>query len=103
MPLNPEETALAARLHAVLEPFLGAAAVKRIRFRLRDMGDNQADEVAQLRLLQRACREDPALSQAFVDAGLGRIGDRVLVPADAETGRLVQAFNRMVETWWEQD
>lgn len=102
MPLpDQDERKLARMLHDVLEGFDHSHAVRRIRFRLRDMGENQLDEVAQLRLIQRACREEPALSAAFVTAGFPAIEDLPLSPPTPETGKLVQAFNRMVETWWE--
>jgi hypothetical protein len=41
-------------------------AVKRLRFRIRELGENAHDEVKQLDQLRKACREDPALSAAIV-------------------------------------
>lgn len=99
---NPEELALANQLYQVLAPFEDQPAVKRIRFRLRDLGRNNQDEVAQFRLLQRACREDAALARAFVDAGLPAIQDLVVFPPNPQVGPYIQAFNRLVESRWEE-
>ncbi len=96
-----DEAALADLLFGVLDAHADSMAVKRTRFRLRDMGADNHDELAQFRLLQRACREDAALSGAFEAAGLPALADLRLLPATPVVGRLVQAFNRMVEARWE--
>ena len=96
-----DEAALAELLFGVLDAHADSRALKRARFRLRDMGEDNHDELAQFRLLQRACREDAALAGALVDAGLPEIADLPLLPPTPTVGRLVQAFNRMVEAHWE--
>ncbi len=95
------ETALASTLLEVLEPFVDQPVIKRMRMRLRDMGSNKKDEVAQFRQLQKACRQDAALTAAFEAAGLPRPQDLQVVPATPDAGRMIQAFNRVVETQWE--
>lgn len=97
----PDEAAVAAMLLEVLAPFESQPVVRRLRVRLRDLGDNARDEGAQFRALQRAVRESPELAKAFSDRGFG---DVTLVDPRRPGpvgGALIQAFNRLVETRWE--
>ncbi len=73
----------------------------RLRMRLRDLGKNRGDEGQQFRLLQRACRESPGLALGLEEAGLGKVAEMTPHPPSAERGRLVQAFNVVVEERWE--
>jgi hypothetical protein len=91
-----EERALAERLHAALGPLEAQPPVKRLRMRLRELGDNVGDEVRQFRLLQRTCREAPEVAAALAGAGFPGVAE-----ADPmQSGALVQGFNRMVEARW---
>lgn len=98
---TPDESAIAALLSEVLAPFEAQPVIRKLRVRLRDLGDNSRDEVAQFRQLQRAVKESPELAKAFVDKGFGDI--TVVDPRrpGAVGGALVQAFNRLVESRWE--
>jgi hypothetical protein len=96
------ENELSAALAAILERFTATVIFKRLRVRIRELGDNQRDEIAQFKQLQRACREAPDLSKAFVDAGFGDLTKADARAPDAKTGAVVQAFNRFVESRWEE-
>ena len=93
---------MAETLARVLEGFEGTPTLRRLRLRVREIGANDHDELAQFHLLQRACREDPALAAAFEQAGLGAVAELHLGGAGRRMGDLVQAFNRMVEARWEE-
>ncbi len=96
------ETALSATIAAILERFATTVTFKRLRVRVRELGDNQRDEVAQFKQLQRSCREAPDLLEAFVDAGLGDLTKVDARSPDAKVGAVIQAFNRFVEARWEE-
>ncbi len=96
------ETELSAAIAAILEHFAATVTFKRLRVRVRELGDNQRDEVAQFRLLQRSCREDAELLKAFADAGLGDLTKADARRPDAKAGAVIQAFNRFVESRWEE-
>ena len=93
----------ATQLHAVLGPFLDQPVGRRLKVRLRELGDDCRDEWEQFRLLQRACREDAALDDAVPAAGFSRPTKLSRIKPSPELGRLVQAFNLFVETHLEAD
>ena len=66
-----------------------------------DMGQRHKDEIRQFRQLQKACREDQELARELAEAGLGPVATMNTLRPDEKTGRLVQAFNRMIEDHWE--
>lgn len=94
------EAALAAAIETTLHAFEGTPDFKRLRLRVRELGDDQHDEVAQFKLLQRVCRENPAVRAAFEALGLGDLTKANARAPDAKTGAVVQAFNRFIETRW---
>ena len=73
----------------------------RLRLRLRELGKNKGDEGQQFRLLQKACRESADLARDLEEAGLGQVALMQPHPPSVERGRLVQAFNVVVEQRWE--
>ena len=97
---NLSNQELIDRMESVLRSRADTPGVKRLWLRLRDMGENVKDEVRQFYHLQRACRDDEALAQAMRDEGLGDIAAYDRTAADAHMGRLVQAFNQVVENNW---
>lgn len=98
----PQEASLAAAIAAILHRFDGSVGFKRLRVRVRELGDNQRDEVAQFKLLQRACRENPEVLTAFAEAGFGDLTKANPRAPDAKTGAVIQSFNRFIETVWEE-
>ena len=122
-----EQLELATQLHEIIEATLTPEHYERLRTRLRDLakaeisrvrmartaspsrgdhrsGHNVLDEVAQFRELQRICREVPVLEETLARAGFGRIVDPTNPMAmTPEMGRVVQAFNRMIEEFWEEE
>lgn len=97
-----QESDLSAAIAAILERFATSVIFKRLRLRVRELGDNQRDEVAQFKQLQRACREAPDLQKAFIDAGIGDLTRADPRAPDVKTGAVIQAFNRFVEARWEE-
>jgi hypothetical protein len=97
----PDESSLAALLSEVITPFEAQPVIRKLRVRLRELGDNARDEVAQFRQLQRAVRESPELAKAFSDKGFGDL--TAVDPRNPGPlgGAVVQAFNRLVEERWE--
>lgn len=95
------EQELAEIFHAVLSR--PTQTVRRLRLRLREEGQRNCDELVQFRLLQRACREDSSLALSLEQAGLGPVATYALDPPSAEVGQLIQAFNCMVEDYWDED
>jgi hypothetical protein len=97
----PDESSIAALLSEVITPFEAQPVIRKLRVRLRDLGDNARDEVAQFRQLQRAVRESPELAKAFSDKGFGDL--TAVDPRNPGPlgGAVVQAFNRLVEDRWE--
>jgi hypothetical protein len=87
----------------ILQRFEDTSPVKRLRVRVRDLGDDAGDEVAQFKMLQRACRELPELSMAFVSAGYGDLTRADPRSNDAKMGVVIQAFNRFIEESWETE
>jgi hypothetical protein len=75
-------------------------AVKRLRLRIRELGENAHDEVKQLDQLRKACREDPALAAALLAAGLPDLAAASGPRISPELGAVVQAFNTVVEEVW---
>lgn len=98
---TPDESSIAALLSEVITPFESQPVIRKLRVRLRELGDNARDEVAQFRQLQRAVRESPALAKAFSDKGFGDL--TAVDPRNPGPlgGAVVQAFNRLVEGRWE--
>lgn len=99
MPTEREDRT-AAILFRVLRGLADDPAVQRLKVRISELGANVADEVEQFRQLQKACRESEYLAAALRDVGLGDVAAMDPRRVDPETGRLVQAFNRMVEDRW---
>ncbi|GMV42408.1 MAG: hypothetical protein AMXMBFR64_41240 [Myxococcales bacterium] len=91
-----EQMAL-GRLREVLVAFDGTPVMRRLAMRIRELGDNQLDEVKQLRQLQKACREDASLAAALRDAGFGDVAGLDTVRVAPSTGVLVQALNHLIE------
>jgi len=94
--MTENETARA--IDRILSDHADDPAVKRLRVRIHELGDNQTDEWEQFRQLQKACRESEALSQAF-ESTLGKLQD--LRVGQPEAGELVQGFNWLIESEWE--
>lgn len=101
MPPTNEAT-LADQVAALLARFEPTPIFKRLRLRVRELGDDQRDELLQFKQLQRACRESPELLDAFKAAGFGDLTKADPRAPDAPTGAVVQAFNRFVEARWEE-
>ena len=101
MTASPEAD-LAAAIETTLHRFEGTPEFKRLRLRVRELGDDQRDEVMQFKQLQRACRESPAVLAAFEAIGLGDLTKANARAPDAKTGAVIQAFNRFVEAPWEE-
>lgn len=59
------------------------------------------DEIAQLRQLQKACKECEPLAVAIARVGGIRLDQVKFPPFTPEIGHMVQVFNRMVEDHWE--
>lgn len=95
-PPGPEGGA-ADRLRQALSRFAGTPVLRRLAVRVRELGENQLDEAMQLRPLQRACAEEPALAAALREAGFGEVATMDTRHVTAETGALVQAWNRVIE------
>ena len=97
----PDESSIAALLSEVITPFEAQPVIRKLRVRLRELGDNARDEVAQFRQLQRAVRESPELAKAFSDKGFGDL--TAVDPRNPGPlgGAVVQSFNRLVEDRWE--
>lgn len=97
----PDESSIAALLSEVITPFEAQPVIRKLRLRLRELGDNARDAVAQFRQLQRAARESPELAKAFSDKGFGDL--TAVDPRNPGPlgGAVVQAFNRLVEDRWE--
>lgn len=93
--------ALADLLFLVLDKHEGSRTPARLRMRLRELGKKRRDEDQQFLLLQRACREDPQLAAELEQVGLGKIAELSAMHRSATRGRLVQAFNHMIEEHWE--
>lgn len=98
---RPDEAAVASMLAEILAPFEVQPVVKRLRVRLRELGDNARDETAQFRALQRAVKESPELAKSFRDKGFGDITQVDPRSPGPVGGALIQAFNRLVESRWE--
>lgn len=93
--LSEEE--LANVMRNALAPLADAPAMRRMKIRLGDMGDNVLDEVQQFRQLQKFARMEPDLNNALIAAGLPDVTTLSVLPPTPEVGQLVQAFNRLVE------
>ncbi len=92
----------ADQLLAVIEQFADEHVYRRLRIRVKEHGANQIDEVLQFRELQKACRENAELADAIEAAGFGRIVELDTRRVSADTGAMVQVFNRLVEDHWER-
>ena len=91
---------LVEQLDEILQRYEGPI-LTRLRLRLRELGKNKGDEGQQFRLLQKACRESAELARELEQAGLGQVARMMPHPPTVERGRLVQAFNKIVEERWE--
>ena len=94
------EIELAAVLDEVIEQFTEPGTLRRLKRRVRELGAEVRDEVQQFRLLQRACDESRDLGRALATSGLGIVASMDTRRVSPETGRLIQAFNRLVEEKW---
>lgn len=94
------ESELAAKVGEILTRHESSLIFKRLRVRIRELGNAGNDEVAQFKQLQRACRESPELLADFVDNGFGNLTTANPRAPDAATGAVVQAFNRFIEASW---
>ena len=94
-------TDLADRFHDALQAHQGEPAYRKLRIRLREMGKNVSNEQKQFRTLQRACAEDPAIGRSLADVGFEDVASLTMLPPDERTADLIQAFNEMVERYWE--
>jgi len=99
MPPTPD---LPDRLHQALTALGDLPALRRLRIRLDEAGENSLNEVRQFRLLQKACREDGAVQEALDVVGWSAVAGRPTVGGTAETGAMIQAFNTMIERHWEE-
>lgn len=99
---SPDESSIAALLAEAIAPFEAEPVIRKLRVRLRELGPNARDEVAQFRHLQRAARESVELAKSLHDKGFGDV--TAVDPRNPGPlgGALVQAFNRLVETRWER-
>lgn len=99
----PTELETADQLEAAFAAASGWTPLQR-RALTRHLMELRADaevEVNQLRCLQRAVRESPALDAALDAAGFVGVAARDTRRVDAATGSLIQAFNRLIERGWE--
>ncbi len=96
------EHADAEALQAIITRYEGQPVMRRLHIRIGDLGQNQRDEVRQFRFLQRACRESADLAGELADADFGQVATMNPLVIAPETGRIVQAFNRMIEDYWEE-
>lgn len=92
---------LVVLFHDALRAHEGEPAYRRLRLRLREMGKNVSNEQKQFRALQRACNESSEIASSLADAGFEDIASLTVVPPDGRTADLIQAFNAMVERYWE--
>ena len=92
-----DEEVLATRLAEVLSRYKAEPAYRRLVVRVKELGENQRDETLQARELQRACRDLPALGRELAAIGFGDVAAMDFRHVTAESGRLVQAFNRLIE------
>jgi hypothetical protein len=88
-------------LHGILESHKDEPVYKRIRMRLREMGKNVSNEQAQFRVLQRACRESAELDAQLTEAGFAGVAMMNTIVPEPQTAALIQAFNGMVERYYE--
>ncbi len=95
------EDQLAQIFHSVLSQRAKTPTVRRLQIRLREA--NAKDELNQYKLLHQACQNDPELDRAFEIAGVGLISAVDPLSLQPRRGDFVQAFNRMIETWWTED
>ncbi len=95
------ELEVAKQLYEIFSVFETEPAVKRLRIRLRDLGRNARDEIAQFRVLQKACRESLELAASLGGLGFVDITEADPRKPDEKTGELIQGFNRMIEDFWE--
>ena len=88
-------------LHDILESHADEPVYKILRMRLREMGKNVTNEQAQFRILQKACRESPELDAQLTLAGFPGIPMMNTIVPEPQTAALIQAFNGMVERYYE--
>ncbi len=97
------EPPLSDRLHEAIEALRDEPFYRPLRIRLREMKDNVLDEVRQFRQLQKAVRRSPALDAALAELGFEGVAAMSARALTADAGRLVQAFNRLIEEHWEDE
>jgi len=89
------------QLHDILESRSDEPVYKLLRMRLREMGKNVTNEQAQFRILQRACRESAELDAQLTEIGFSGIATMNTIVPEPQTAALIQAFNGMVERYYE--
>lgn len=97
------ELETANRLEAAFAAASGWTPLQR-RALTRHLMELRADaevEVNQLRCLQRAVRESPALDAALTAAGFPGVATCDTRRVAPGTGALIQAFNFLIERGWE--
>ena len=97
---TPDESELAARVGEILDRHAASPALKRLRVRIRELGNDARDEVAQFKQLQKSLRESPELLEDFVQSGFADLTKANPRAPDAATGAVIQAFNRFIEAHW---
>ncbi len=73
---------------------------RRLAHRLAGIEADADLEVNQFRAVQQAIRESPALAAALEAGGFHDLAGRETRRVDPETGALIQAFNRLIESRW---
>lgn len=96
-----DEAGLADLLHKLIEGLVEEPFYQPLRLRLKEMGSNHADEVEQFRQLQKAARRSPELVRLAIEAGLPDLTKLNPRAVTSGAGRIVQAFNKMIEDHWE--
>ncbi len=93
---------LAQKLHLLIQEFTEPRILKRLKLRVKEAIDKDEDEITQFRCLQKACEESRDLGRALATSGFGIVATLDTRSVSSETGRLIQAFNYMVENLWEE-
>jgi hypothetical protein len=91
------EQEAAALLFQVFTERVDPGVGKRLKRKVLEGG---GDELTQFRALHHFCCEYGILDRAIAQAGLGRVSQMDPLVPSPERGRLVQAFNLMVESYW---
>ena len=90
----------AAALAEILSGFDDIPALRHLHIRIRDLGDDDRDEVEEFRQLQQACRELRALNDALITAGVPDVAHASTAPVAHDVGEVIQVFNEVIEEIW---